>query len=86
MDLELTRVFKKRLRKKPADQRQRVLRAMKLLRMNVRHPGLHTHKMEGTQSIFEAYADDAARVTFEYIPGAIRLRNNCRHDAVLRSP
>lgn len=86
MDLELTRVFKKRLRKKPAQQKRRVLRTMKLLSADVWHPGLHTHKVEGTQSIFEAYADDAARITFEYIPGAIRLRNNCRHDAVLRSP
>ena len=86
MDLELTRVFKKRFRKKPADQRQRVLRTMKLLSMEVRYPGLHTHKVEGTQRVFEAYVDDAVRVTFEYASGGIRLRNNCPHDAVLRSP
>lgn len=86
MDLELTRVFKKRFRKKPAEQKQRVLRSMKLLSMNVHHPGLHTHKVEGTQRVFEAYVDDAARITFEYAPGGIRLRNNCPHHAVLRRP
>lgn len=86
MNLELTSVFKKRFRKKTADQRQRVLRTMELLSMDVRYPGLHTHKVEGTQGVFEAYVDDAIRVTFEYAPGGIRLRNNCPHDAVLRRP
>jgi hypothetical protein len=50
------------------------------------HPGLHAHRVQGAPGVWEAYVDDANRVTFHYASGTIVMRNNCNHDIVRRSP
>lgn len=86
MELELTRKFERQYRKKSPEKREKIEKTLSLLETNPRHPGLHTHKVQGTFDIFECYIDDSHRVTFEYGKNRIVLRNNCEHNAVLRAP
>lgn len=77
--------FKKRLAKKTPQQRGAILECIERLGRNSRHPGLHTHRVQGAKGVFEAYVDDANRVTFHWEDGAIVMRNHCNHD-VLKTP
>jgi len=62
-----------------------IARCIELLGDNPRHPGLHTHRVQGTAGVWEAYVDRANRVTFHWAGPAIVLRNNCNHD-ILKTP
>jgi hypothetical protein len=62
-----------------------IARCLALLAENPRHPGLHTHRVQGSAGVWEAYVDSANRVTFHYDGPKIVLRNNCNHD-ILRRP
>lgn len=60
---------------------------MQLLADDPRHPGLQTHRVQGSRGVFEAYVDRANRVTFHYDDaGRIVLRNNCTHEILTRRP
>jgi hypothetical protein len=78
--------FKKRLAKKPPRLAGAILECVARLGDNTRHPGLQTHRVQGHPGVFEAYVDQANRVTFHYDGGAIVLRNHCAHDILDRSP
>lgn len=86
MEYIITDNFKRRYDKKDSKSRESVEKTIKLLVENIRHPGLQTHKVRSTRNIFEAYVDSNARLTFQYGTDKLILRNNCTHDAVLRSP
>ena len=86
MELELTRKFERQYKRKSPDEREKLEKTLSLLESNPRHPGLHTHKVQGTVNIFECYIDDSYRVTFEFKESCILLRNHCEHKAVLRAP
>ena len=86
MELEITGKFRRRYKKKPPEQRERITKTLQMLRDDPHHPGLHTKKIGGTQTIFECYADDSHRVTFEYGKDSIILRNNCDHDLTVKRP
>jgi len=68
--------------------KERIEKTLLLLGQDPWYPGLETHKVVGTSGIFESYVDGANRVTWEWADGAgtIRLRNNCTHNVVDRSP
>jgi hypothetical protein len=72
--------------KKPAALQGAILECVQRLGENPRHPSLKTHRVRGVPGVFEAYVDRANRVTFEWDGPAIRLRNNCNHDILSRSP
>jgi hypothetical protein len=78
--------FKKVLNRKPPQLQARIVKCIKLLGDNPRHPSLHTHPVRGVPGVFEAYADMANRVTFEWSGETILLRNNCNHEILSRSP
>ena len=84
------RTFEERLKDKPRHLQRRILKAIRLLANNPKHPGLQTHKVHGVSSngpVFEAYVDMSNRLTFHYgEEGVIVLRNHCNHDIVRRSP
>ena len=87
MEIEFSNRFRHRYKKKAPDQRRLVQDTLEMMATNLRHPGLRTHKVQGTRGVFEAYANDAIRVTFQYgTRGRIIVRNNCLHDAVLKFP
>jgi hypothetical protein len=64
---------------------QAIARCVELLADNPRHPGLNAHRMQGQPGVWEAYIDQANRITFHYEDGKIVLRKNCNHD-ILRRP
>lgn len=86
MNLDFTKKFKRQYKKKSLEQQEKIDKAVELLGSNPYHPGLHTHKVQGTIDIFECYIDDTHRITFEYGDDCIILRNNCEHDMTLKSP
>jgi toxin HigB-1 len=53
---------------------------------NWRHPGLHTHRVQGRQGVWEAYVDDGNRVTFHWDDDTIVLRMHCDHSILRRNP
>lgn len=81
-----TKKFRKVLNKKTKELRGAILACIKQLGENPHHPGLHTHKVKGTKDVWEAYADQANRITFHWDNGTIVLRNNCNHSIIDRSP
>jgi mRNA-degrading endonuclease YafQ of YafQ-DinJ toxin-antitoxin module len=84
-DVEVPVSFKRMARKKPAQLRAAIARCVELLADNPRHPGLQTHRVQGAVGVWEAYIDQANRVTFHYEGQVIVLRKNCSHD-ILRRP
>jgi mRNA-degrading endonuclease YafQ of YafQ-DinJ toxin-antitoxin module len=88
MYYETTNTFKKKYQKKERISQSSIDQTIKLLVKNPHHPGLHTHKVHGTgnRTIFEAYVNDGARLTFEYGENKIILRTNCNHQDVLSNP
>jgi hypothetical protein len=84
--LEIPPQFKKVLGKKPAAMQARVAECLKKLADDPTHPGLQVHRVKSTPGVWEAYVDKANRVTFERLGNVIRLRNNCNHDIIDRSP
>ena len=88
MKVSLTNNFKKKYGKKDKSSQDSIKNTVRRLVLNPNHPGLHRHKIRGIprKSIWEAYVNNEARLTFEYGHDSIILRNNCHHDAVLRNP
>jgi len=80
--------FKRVLKKKSPEMQAAVLECLARLGENPRHPSLQTHLVRGVKGggVFEAYVDDANRVTFHYDAGKIVLRNNCNHSIIDRAP
>lgn len=86
-DLEITKRFDRIYRKKTSQEKARIQKTLAMLAENPRHPGLQVHRVLGTRGIWECYVDDSSRITFEHSSESVLiLRNNCRHDAVLRRP
>ncbi len=83
---EVSKPFKRILRKKTPAQQGAILECIARLAENPRYPGLHTHLMQGTDRVYEAYVDAGNRLTFHYEGETIVLRNNCNHDMLRRSP
>lgn len=83
--LEILPRFKRARRRKTLAMKESIDDCVALLSENPRHPGLHTHRVQGRRGVWEAYVNQANRVTFQYGENSIILRNNCNHD-MLRSP
>lgn len=78
--LEILPRFKRATRRKTPAMRSSIDRCVVLLGENPRHPGLHTRRVQGRKGVWEAYVDQANRVTFQYGENSIVLRTNCNHD------
>jgi mRNA-degrading endonuclease YafQ of YafQ-DinJ toxin-antitoxin module len=88
MKYVLTDRFKKKYGVKEKSSQDSIDETIRKLIANTKYPGLHCHKIRGIRgkSIFEAYINDEARLTYEYGNDAIIFRTNCHHDVVLRNP
>ncbi len=76
--------FRRRLRKKPPTLVGAIIECIVRLADNPRHPGLRTHRIQGTRSTWEAYVDRSNRVSWEYgAPDEIVVLNHCNHEEVL---
>ena len=85
-DLQFTPKYKRARRKKTPNMRASIDKCVELLSMNPYHPGLHAHRVRGRKGVWQAYIDQANRVTFQYGENSIILRNNCTHDMPKQSP
>jgi mRNA-degrading endonuclease YafQ of YafQ-DinJ toxin-antitoxin module len=61
--------------------RQRILRALRLLESNERHPSLRVHELQGSlRGTWSASASDELRITFERLEGGRKRLLTCsRH-------
>jgi len=84
-ELDVPPSFKRVARKKEARLQVAIARCLELLADDPRHPGLSAHRIQGAPGVWEAYVDQANRVTFHYDEGRIVMRTNCNHD-ILRRP
>jgi hypothetical protein len=77
--------LKRTARKKERRLREAIARCVELLGEEERRPGLHTHRVAGSPGVWEAYIDQANRVTFHWDDqGRIVLRRNCSHSILQR--
>jgi hypothetical protein len=83
--IETSPGFRRAYKRKPEPMRAAIKATIKQLRTDSRHPGLHTHKVQGAIGVWEAYVDGANRLTFHWEGDTIVLRNHCNHD-VLKHP
>jgi mRNA-degrading endonuclease YafQ of YafQ-DinJ toxin-antitoxin module len=86
MPIQLTERFVKQYERLPKTIRHKVDKALRLLEMDFRHPGLRSHPVEGTGGIFEADVDAKYRMTLERHSDVLIMRNVDNHDECLRNP
>jgi mRNA-degrading endonuclease YafQ of YafQ-DinJ toxin-antitoxin module len=81
-NLDFTRDFLEDLISRQFSQRDRdrIVRALRLLDENERHPSLRVHQLSGDQAgVWSASASDELRITFERLPGGRKRLLNCSH-------
>ena len=86
MALVLTDRFRRAYQRLPADIQRKVKKALRLLDEDVNYPGLHVHKIQGTDAIYEGRVDHKYRFSFSFSGDDIVLRNVDNHDECLNSP
>ncbi len=83
-EIVTTETFEKCFCKLPKEIQKKVLKTIRLLAENPRHPSLQTKPIQGAQGIFEARVDRNYRLTYERLRGdVLRLRVVGKHDTVL---
>ena len=75
MPIAFTERFVRQYEKLPSVLRRKVDKAVRLLDSDFRHPGLRSHPVSSAPGVFEAYADDRYRLTFERRAYILVLRN-----------
>ena len=82
--VQLTRRFERAFKRKPADLRQALAEAIERLQADPSYPSLRVKKVRGISDVWEASIDMKHRLTFEYGPDGIILRNCNGHEALAR--
>lgn len=79
--------FRKAFKKLPSELQVKVIKALKLLEENPRHPSLQAKPVQGIRSIYEARIDQSYRMTYQRLPDdVLLLRVVGRHDETLKNP
>jgi len=86
MNIKAYKRFKQAYRGLPKNIQKKTAKQLVLLAEDMRHPSLHTKKIKGRESIWEARIDLHYRLTFELIENTIFLRVIGNYDEVLRNP
>ena len=86
MPIQFTERFVKQYERLPKTMQRKVDKALHLLDMNFRYPGLRSHPVGGMEGIFEAYVDAKYRMTFERDGDVFIIRNVDNHDECLKNP
>jgi mRNA-degrading endonuclease RelE of RelBE toxin-antitoxin system len=86
MRLRRTQRFKEAYLTLPAQEQERVKKALKLLETNWRHPSLRVKKIRGAPGIWEARVSRSCRLTFQLEGDVCLLRNVGEHDKTLKNP
>ena len=86
-EIEVTDLFWDLYVDLPKHIQKRILKALRFLAENHRHPSLRTKPIEGAPGIYEARVDRFYRMSYERLPGdVLRLRVVGNHDDVLKNP
>jgi mRNA-degrading endonuclease YafQ of YafQ-DinJ toxin-antitoxin module len=65
-------------------ERRRLLKALRLLDANERHPSLRVHELRGDLAgVWSVSASKELRITFERMPGGHKLLLTCSHHHVV---
>lgn len=86
MPIQFTERFVKQYERLPENVQKKVDKALRLIDINFRHPGLRSHPLERSGDIFEAYVDIKYRLTFERRGNIFIMRNVDNHDDCIRNP
>ncbi len=76
-----TKSFNENFIQHTPEERKQIIKALRFLAENPRHPSLQTHKVEGTV-FMEAYANMDIRIIFERTSDTIVLRSVGHHDVL----
>jgi mRNA-degrading endonuclease RelE of RelBE toxin-antitoxin system len=86
-EVELTERFRQAFGLLPPEIQKKVLKTLRLLAENPRHPSLQTKPIQGAPGIYEARIDPSYRMTYQRLPGDILLlRAAGKHDETLKNP
>jgi addiction module RelE/StbE family toxin len=86
-EILISETFRKQLARLPKDIQKKVLKAMRLLAEDPRHPSLQTKPIEGAPGIYEARVDQRYRMTYERLPqDTLQLRVVGKHEETLKKP
>lgn len=66
--------------------KRQLKRKLEIMINDPSHPSLRSKKIQGTGNIFEASVDMDIRMTWQYTPEGILLRNIGRQDQALKNP
>jgi mRNA-degrading endonuclease RelE of RelBE toxin-antitoxin system len=85
--IETTERFEQDFIRLPPEIQKKVLKALRLLAENPRHPSLQTKPIQGAQGLYEARIDQFYRLTYMRKSNDILLiRTAGRHDETLKKP
>lgn len=70
-------------RAKPGPMQAAVARTVQRMEKDLHHPGLHVHRVKGTDRVWEARINGGNRITFYWDQGVKVLLANCSHQNVL---
>jgi len=86
MKIGRTERFKKAFKQLDEKERKSARKAIENLAENMKYPSLRVKKIKGTEHIWEAWASQSLRMTFEITADTIILRNIGHHDEALKQP
>jgi mRNA-degrading endonuclease RelE of RelBE toxin-antitoxin system len=79
--------FKIAFKNLPPEIQAKVIKALKLLEENPRHPSLQTKPVHGIRGVYEARVDQSYCMTYQRLPNDILLlRVVGKHDETLKNP
>lgn len=86
-EIELTERFEQDLLRLPPEIRKKLLKALRMLAEDPRHPSLQTKPIQGAKGIYEARIDQSYRMTYQRLPNdVLLLRTAGKHDETLKNP
>ena len=86
-EIETTERFERDFMSLPLEIQKKVLKTLRLLAENPRHPSLQTKPVQGARGIYEARIDQSYRMTYQRLPNdLLLLRAAGKHDETLKKP
>ena len=86
-EIETTERFEQDFLHLPPELQKKVLKALRLLAENPRHPSLQTKPIQGARGLYDARIDQSYRMTYQRLPNdVLLLRTAGIHDETLKNP
>jgi len=86
-EIETTERFEQDFVRLPPEIQKKVLKALRLLAENPRHPSLQTKPIQGARGLYEARLDQSYRMTYQRMHNdKLLIRTAGKHEATLKNP